>query len=120
MVPSTLQPILRLIGQDAVPFVLDQVRAIETFLDGLPADTTVLPRVVGMHHTALRGVTFERITTPYTLWMLRRVQSTFQALPVAGQMAVRELLADTGCAPLLDYTPRHRVERRPFQLHLVR
>lgn len=116
----TLAPIAALIGADAIPFVLDQTRAIETYLDTAPVDPAGLPRAIGMHHTALRGVAFERITTPYTLWMVQRLLAEFAALPAAGQAQARSALAASGCAALFDYVPRHRVERRPFQLHVAR
>lgn len=115
-IPDTLAPILGLIGQDVAPFILAQVRAVEAYLDEAPADVDELPRVVGMHANALRGVEFERVTTPYTLWMLQRVQAAFATLDPAGRQSVRAALAGTGCEALFDYVPRHRVERRPFKL----
>ena len=78
-----------------------------------------LPRAVGMHRTALRGIAFERFTLSYTLWMVQRV---LDAVPRARRRASAprstRALAGTGCEPLLAYAPRHRVERRPFKLFL--
>ena len=115
----TLRPLLERIGRDAVPMILNTAHAFERWVDE-SAPAGELPRAVGQHPTALRGVEFERLTTPYTLWMVQRVLGEYQRLPAAGREAVDQALAGTGCEALLAYTPRHRVERRPFILHLAR
>jgi glutathione S-transferase len=115
---TTMRPLLELIGRDAVPFVLDVVRAFDAWADahGEPGE---LPRFVGTHRSSLRAASFERVTTPYTLWMVQRVGDTYRALSDGGREAVGVALAGTGLGAVLAYTPRHRVERRPFRLHLV-
>jgi glutathione S-transferase len=114
----TLRPILDLIGRDAVPLVLDTVRAFEDWADGREPPADELPRGVGMHRTALRGVAFERFTLSYTLWMVQRVLAAHHALDGAGRAAVAAALAGTGCEEVLAYAPRHRVVRRPYKLFL--
>lgn len=115
----TLRPLLERIGRDAVPLILDTVRAFETWAsENTPADE--LPRIIGTHPTTLRGVGFERVTTPYTLWMVQRLLDEYRRLAPAGRAAVDHALAGSGCEPLLAYVPRHRVERRPFKLFLAR
>jgi glutathione S-transferase len=116
----TLRPILDLIGRDAVPIVLDTVRAFEAWADGRPPSPDELPRGVGMHRTALRGVAFDRFTLSYTLWMVQRLHVAWGALDRDGQAAVTAALAGTGCEALLAYAPRHRVVRRPYKLFLER
>ncbi len=54
--PPTLRPLLECIGGDAVPLILDTVRAVEEWADSRPADTDEPPRGVGMHPTQLRGI----------------------------------------------------------------
>ena len=115
----TMRPLLTLIGRDAVPFVLDVARAFEDWADTHAGEPGELPRIVGMHATTLRGVRFERVTTPYTLWMVQRVRDAYEALAPAGRAAVDRALAGTGLEPAVTHTPRHRVERRRFHLHLV-
>src|SRR5262245_26028323 len=113
----TLRPLLDRIGADALPLILDTTNAFERWADdNRTADE--LPRAIGTHPTTLRGVRFERVTTPYTLWMVQRVVDEYQRLPPAGRAAVDRALAGTGCEALLAYTPRHRVARRPFKLYL--
>jgi len=115
-----MRTLLELVGRDAAPLVLDTVRAFEAWADGAAPSADELPRGVGMHRTALRGVAIERFTLSYTLWMVQRVQAAHMALGVGGRTAVRSALAGTGCEDLLAYTPRHRVVRRPFKLFLER
>ena len=114
-----MQPLLALIGRDAVPFVLDAARAFEDWADQHADEAGPVPRIVGMHPTRLRGVVFERVTTSYTLWMVQRVRDAFTALPAPARGAVERALAGTGLEAALAYTPRHRIERRPFLLHLA-
>lgn len=117
--PPTLRPILELLGRDAVPFVLDVARAFEGWADATPAPDGFLPRAVGMHATALRGVAFERVTTPYTMWMVQRVTDAYRALAPAGRAAVDAAVAGTGIEALLAYVPRRRVRRSPCRLVLA-
>ena len=115
----TLRALLALIGRDAVPFVLDIVRAFEAWAD-LNTGADELPRGVGMHETLLRGATFQRFTTAYTPWMLARTRTAYAQLAATARAAVDRALAGTGCEPLFAYVPRHHVVRRPFKLHLER
>jgi glutathione S-transferase len=117
-IPATLRPVVELAGRDAVPFVLDVARAFEAWADGQTPDGRLLPRVVGMHRTQLRGVPFERITTPYTLWMVQRVREALHALDATGRRAVERAFAGTGWEALFAYEPRWRVRRNPCRLVL--
>jgi glutathione S-transferase len=113
--PST-RAILELIGRDAVPYLLDSVRAFEAWADS--ADVETPPRAVGMHQTSLRGIRFQRMTSPYTAYMVQRPIDAYRALDDAARKTVDEVLAGTGCEALLQYEPRHRVAKRKFQLVL--
>jgi len=117
---TTLRPILELVGHDAVPLVLDTVRAFDDWADGRQPSDDELPRGVGMHRATLRGVSFERFTVSYTLWMVQRVLAAHAALDEAGRGAVSRALAGTGCEAVLSHAPRHRVVRRPYRLFLER
>jgi glutathione S-transferase len=117
-VAPELPILLRMIGRDAVPLIVDSARAFESWTDENPGWTDELPRGVGMHRTALGGASFERLTTPYTLWMVQRCRAVHGALAAAGRRTVDRALAGTGCEALFAYTPRHEVARRPFRLFL--
>ena len=115
-VPPTLQPVLRLIGQDAVPVVLDTVRAFEAWADTTPPDLESPPRGVGMHETVLRGVRFMRYTSPYTLWMVQRPLDAYRVLDTAARARVDRAVADTGLEALWHCAPRYRMAKRQFKL----
>jgi glutathione S-transferase len=117
--PQTLRPLLSLLGRDAAPLVLDATHAVDAWIDGAGVDGE-LPRVVGVHDTTLGGVAFQRWTTPYTLWMVQRPLDVYRGLPPRARSLVDGALAGTGCETLLAHTPRHRVSRRPFKVHLDR
>jgi glutathione S-transferase len=111
--------LVELIGRDAVPVILAQARAFDAWVDGAAMPDGELPRGVGMHETSLRGVPMQRLTTPYTMYMVQRVTDAFRALSPAERAAAERGLAGTGCEALLAFQPRHRVERRPFKLFLA-
>jgi glutathione S-transferase len=117
-IPPTMRPIVELIGRDAVPFIVDCAAAFEKWADETSMRDGFLPRIVGMHETKLRGVAFERITTPYTMWMVQRVTDAYRALSSAERSAVDAEFAGTGVEALLKYVPRWRVRRDPCRLVL--
>src|SRR5262249_52202238 len=114
-----LRALLAPAARDPVPLVLDPVHSLESWVDSTPAAGGELPRVVGTHRTALRGVPVDRVTQPYTLWMVQRVLDAYRALGASGRAAVDAALEGAGWQPLFDFAPRHRVERRPFRLFLA-
>jgi len=116
--PESLRQLLGLIGRDALPVVLDTLRAFESWLAARPADAGELPRAVGFHETRLRGAAFQRYTSPYTLWMAQRTLDAFRALAPGERDRVRGELAGTGCEAWLDFAPRWRVRKRHFKLVL--
>src|SRR5262249_20895211 len=87
--PPRVRRLPELVGRDAVPLLLDGVRAFDAWADGATPGGDELPRGVGMHRTRLRGVEFERFTLAYSLWMVQRVQGVHMALDVGGRTAVR-------------------------------
>jgi glutathione S-transferase len=117
--PPTLRALLALAAGDAVPLTLDTVRAFDAWVEATPLAAGELPRAVGTHSSALRGVAVERLTLPYTLWMVQRVLDAHRTLPAADRAAADAALAGTGWEPLLACAPRHRVERRPYKLFLA-
>ncbi len=119
-IPETMRPIVALAGRDAVPFVLDVARAFERWADETTSRDGFLPRVVGVHRTRLRAVEFERITTPYTMWMVQRVVDAYRAMSSTQRASVDAEFAGSGFEALLAYEPRWRVRRSPCRLVLER
>ena len=112
----TLLPLLSLIGHDAVPLLLDNVRAFETWADAKPPALVEPPRGVGFHWTRLRGVQFQRFTSPYTSWMVQRPLDAYHALQPAEGAQVDDAVQGTGVAALLQFRPRHRLRKCNFKL----
>ncbi|MCW5890562.1 MAG: glutathione S-transferase C-terminal domain-containing protein [bacterium] len=118
--PGGMRALLGMIGRDAMPMILDCVRAVDAAIDeGSYEIGREIPRVVGMHRGTVCGVAVDRVTLPYTLWMVQRVRGAWEALGDADRARVDRALAGTGCEALFAHVPRHRVERRPFKLHLA-
>jgi glutathione S-transferase len=114
----TLQPLLRLIGADAVPLILDGVHAFDAWADTQPAGTVEPPRGVGGHDTTLRGITVSRFTSSYTSWMVQRPLDAYRRLDAGGRAAVDRAFAGSGCEALFAHVPRRRVGKRGFTLVL--
>lgn len=98
--PPSLLDLLRVTGRAAAPYVLDTVRALREPLAAL-APGQPLPRAVGGHPTRVGDAPATRVTTPYTLFMLQRVQDARDALDGAQRTAAARLLAGTGWEDLL-------------------
>lgn len=111
-----VRALLGLVGRDAVPLLLDTVRAVETWADEHAKPGETPPRVLGFHETALRGVRMPRYTNAYALWMVQRPLDAWAALNGTGRDHVSAALRGTGCDALLAHRPRHRFTKRAFQL----
>jgi glutathione S-transferase len=118
--PSSLRPLLELIGRDALPVLLDAVSDFERWVDEQADPPDELPRAVGFHETGFRGVRFQRYTSTYAPWMVQRVLDVYAELGDADRAAVATAIEGTGCEALLEYTPRHRVGKRANKLILER
>lgn len=118
--PAGLDAALRLVGRDAVPLLLDTVHAVEAWADEHATPGETPPRVLGFHETSLRGLRMPRYTSAYALWMVQRSLDAYAALGAAERRRVDAALAGTGCEALLAYRPRHRFEKRGFQLVVAR
>jgi hypothetical protein len=112
----TLTRLLALIGADAIPLLLDNLRAFDEWAATRPVGLIEPPRGVGGHTTALRGAEFNRVTSPYTLWMVQRPLDAYAALDPSERGAVDRYFAGTGCEQLLAYRAAQRLEKRRFKL----
>jgi glutathione S-transferase len=118
--PGGMRALLDLIGRDAIPMIVEAARAVDAWVDGgTPQVGEPVPRAVGMHEAPVCRVPVQRLTQPYTLYMVQRVRGVYEALGDADRARVDRALAGTGCEALFAYVPRHRVDRRPFKLHLA-
>jgi len=115
-ISDSLFGILKLMGTDAVGPILASVDAVEAHADEHARPGEVVPRAVGLAKSELRGTPLERAAQSYTLWMLQRVLDPYRALADADRARVDDAVAGTGWEALLAYEPRHRIEKRGFEL----
>jgi glutathione S-transferase len=92
---ASLRELLRITGRAAAPYVGDTVRALRDPLRDV-APGAPLPRAVGGHATHVCGVAAMRVTTPYTLFMLQRVQDVHETLDAGARATAAALLEGTG------------------------
>ncbi len=115
--PPTLHEVLRVMGTDGLPLILDAMRSFEAWADD--ADPTAeLPRAVGTARTELRGTLIERVARSYSQYMLQRVTDAVAAIAPADRAALGVALSGTGWEPILDATATRRVRKHGFQLEL--
>jgi glutathione S-transferase len=111
-----MRAVLELIGGDAVPLLLDSLRAFEEWADARPGESNEPPRAVGFHRSALRGIAVSRYTSAYTPWMIQRCLDAYEELAESQREEVARALVGTGCEALFGYQPRHRLAKRSFKL----
>ncbi len=115
-IPDSLVEVLGVMGADAAPVLLATIRAVEEWADENAKPGAEAPRVIGLAESRLRGTRLSRAAQCYSLWMLQRVLDPYRDLLDVERARVDSALAGTGWEPLLAYHPRHRVEKRGFQL----
>ena len=115
-IPETLRRVLQVMGRDGVPMLLALARAIEAWADENAKIGETPPRSIGTVTADLLGTPITRGCQVYSLWMLQRVLDPYRALGDTDRTRVDAALAGTGWEELLAYVPRHRLEKRGFDL----
>lgn len=115
-IPETLVDVLTVMGGDGAPLVLALAEAVERWADEHAVVGETPPRGIGAVEWPLRGMTLNRVAQVYSLFMLQRILDPYRALSEADRSRVDAALAGTGWAPVLAYTPRHRLEKKGFDL----
>ncbi|MEM9624168.1 MAG: glutathione S-transferase N-terminal domain-containing protein [Pseudomonadota bacterium] len=113
-----MSDLLKLIGEDAVPMLLDALAAIERWADDRDQTEEYTPRFIGAYTTHFRGVEMNRGLSSITLWKAQRTLDAYRGLDKTGQAAVDEVMQRNGVDQLLAYQPRHRMTRRHYQFSL--
>lgn len=98
--PTTLQPIVRSVFDEFLPFV--EATLAELRRCG-PAAThgARVPRMLGPVTYPYAGATHTRLALPFTLWLMQRALDLLAAMPAADAARVREWLRDSGGDRLL-------------------
>ena len=115
--PETLNEVLRMIGEDAVPLL----RALQSRV-GQWATTDAkageeVPRAVGTYTSQLRQVTFEAGARPYVAWKIQRLRERHAGCDADTQARTEGVMDAVGCAPLLTETDGElNLEKAGFKL----
>ena len=115
-VPDSLRSILTVMGQAAAPIQLAMVEGVEAWADENAKVGETPPRTVGTAKASLGGTEISRDSQCYSLFMLQRVLDLYNALDKDERCYIDGTLAGTGWEPVLAYHPRHRLEKRGFNL----
>jgi glutathione S-transferase len=115
----TLHEVLRVMGTDAAPILLEGLEVFERWADAAPRDGKTLPRMVGSIESSLRGLPLARYAGSYAPWLVQRVQGDYRALDDVARKRVDEAVAGTGWEGVLAHEPRHRVIKHGFDLVLA-
>jgi glutathione S-transferase len=117
-VPDTLKTLLRRVASDYMPEIESMIAMSNDWLaENQPAPDAVvggesLGRGIGMCQFEWRGETLSVVVMPYRIFMLQRIQDTYDRLDDAGRADVDVLLAETGLSRLISTRCHRRVERK--------
>ena len=97
--PDSLNALINLIDQDAIPILSDMQDAFQSQLADLnPEDP--LPRVTGMYSSNLRGTAFSGGVRSYVIWKIQRLAESVESLgehhPISELPNCKKLLAREG------------------------
>jgi glutathione S-transferase len=115
-VSASLARILETMGRDAAPMILDGLEAFESWADQRPDGLDTVPRSVGQVETSLRGIPVTRFVGAYALWLIQRTLDAYDELEKHDRDRVDRALSGTGWETLIAYRPRHRLEKKGFEL----
>lgn len=109
-------------GKDAAPVILEGLRIFDEWADtAADADTgEPLPRAVGEIRCEMRGLPMVRFAGTYAPYLAQRVYDCYHTMDSTDRERADDALKGTGWEPVLASTPRHRVIKRGFDLHLDR
>lgn len=113
--PATLNAILDLIGQDAVPMLTDQCRGFCTWAETSETDEE-LPRGVGTYQTRLRNIPVEAGIRSYVSWKVQRLQDVFTNSSPDEQSRISKVFTRNHCDGILSLAEIPRLTKKKFQL----
>jgi glutathione S-transferase len=108
--PDSLQQVLRLIGDDAVPLLRDHRQAFSNWAATAPRTEAVVPRAAGTYRTSLRNVPVEAGIRPYVSWKVQRLSER------GDRAALSASFEQWHCADLLALSAAPRLKKDKFQL----
>ncbi len=115
----TLREALAAMGRDAAPVLLEGLDVFERWADSAAPGNEPLPRAIGTIESELRGQPLQRFAGSYAPWLVQRVLDDYGALDAEARERVDASVAGSGWDAVLAHSPRHRVEKRGFDLVLA-
>lgn len=113
-IPKSLIEMLKQLAVDFVPETQAACSVINQWLDqqeDLPPGT-VVERGVGTAEFDVRGVRVAALAQPYRFYLLRRVQSAYEALSVGEQASIDEVLRACSMSEVMECTLTRQIGRR--------
>ena len=99
--PATLQPVVRSIFGEMLPFVEGTLAEVRRVLPNLSQGARI-PRFLGEVSYPYAGDVHRRQALPFTLWLIQRVLDLVARMPPADADRVRQWVKDSGGSRLLE------------------
>lgn len=113
-IPETLKPIIARMMREQVPYLANVATMLEHW--AATRDEVELPRALGMTGFEIENVNGERLSLPFSLWMLQRPLDYLASLEGDAKAACLDLLRDVGGLALADFDMRVRLA---FEDHVL-
>ena len=107
---------LTVMGEDAAPTSGAMLDVVEDWADANAKLGETPPRVVGRSESLLRGTKLSRGAQAYSLYMFQRVADVHRALDPSDRETVDAVIAGTGWEDILARRPRHRLDKKGYDL----
>jgi glutathione S-transferase len=118
--PASLQTVLKLLGADMAPMMLDQYKAFKSWADEQHDFAGELPRGVGQYHSTLRNVPVTAGVRSYVIWKMQRLQACYEQCCKEGSKDERSQIETTlqacGCLPLVQACGVPALTKTDFKL----
>ena len=99
--PPTLEPIVRSIFDEFLPFVEGTLAELRRAVPALRKGMRI-PRMLGMVSFPYAGGDFRRLGLPFVLWMVQRATDRLEAMSPTDAARVRQWLRNSGGSRLLE------------------
>ena len=99
--PETLQPVIRSIFDEMLPYVEATLAEVQRVLPNMSRGARI-PRFLGEVSYPYAGEIHRRLALSFTLWLIQRALDLLVAMPPADAERVRQWVTDSGGARLLD------------------
>ncbi len=118
-IPETLEQVLRIAFEDAVPYFATLVAKINEYGDAHP-EAKRIPRALGTAEITFDGHQGERKLITFAQWKLQHALAPLKEASPQAQDALQQWLKHLGAEALAELQIRYPMERHNFKLRLKR